>query len=112
MGWVDGTGKVVQGTTFQPFDNVTISLHVVVTVTPGDFARLYCNGAPVAVTSTVVTAIPSPDTFFLGLGFAGAPGLVGAVNEFRVWSGILTLADVAARYAIGPGERASCHMRS
>ena len=79
------------------------NVHVLVTVSAGDFARLYINGVLQGSTPVVVTAIPPPSVFYIGRSFDVNPGLIGSVNEFRVWGGALSATDIATRYSQGPG---------
>ena len=93
-------GKVY---TSMPF-NSQMNLHVVVTMSSGDVGRLYINGVYKGSTPAVVTTIPSPTVFYVGKSFDGQPGLIGSVNEFRIWGGALSATDIATRYSQGPGE--------
>ena len=85
------------------FNNQT-SLHLVMTVSAGANAKLYINGVLSGITSAVVNPIPQPNSFYIGKSFDGAPGLIGSVNEFRIWGGVLSATDIATRYSQGPGE--------
>ena len=79
------------------------NVHLVVTVSAGDYARLYINGVLLGNTPDVVNPIPPPTTFYIGKSFDGEPGLIGSVNEFRIWAGVLSATDITTRYSQGPG---------
>ena len=77
--------------------NSQTNVHVVMTVSTGDYARLYINGMLQGSTPAVVSSIPPPDVFYIGSFF-------GSVNEFRIWGGALSFTDIAYRFSQGPGE--------
>ena len=86
------------------FDN-QVNMHVVITASVGDYARLYVNGLLKGSTPGVVTQMPPSSTFYIGKSFSPYdPGLIGSVNEFRIWDGAMSAADIASRYSRGPGE--------
>ena len=85
------------------FDSQT-DLHLVVTLSAGDYARYYVNGTLLGIASAVVSSIPPPDVFYIGKSLSLEPGLIGSVNEFRIWGGALSATDIATRYSHGPGE--------
>ena len=87
--------------------NSQTSLHLVATLSAGGYARLYINGALEGTTSAVVNPIPQPNIFYIGKSFDGTSGLIGLVNEFRIWGGVLSATDIATRYSQGPGEAMS-----
>ena len=91
------------------FDGQT-NVHLVMTISAGSNAKLYINGLLQGSIPAIVTTIPPPSTFYLGKSFDGATGLIGSVNEFRIWGGALSAADIATRYSQGPGENTSSHL--
>ena len=86
-----------------PFDSQT-NLHVVMTVSEGAYASVYTNGVLQGATPVAVNRIPPPNAFFIGKSSVSDPGLIGSVNEFRIWGGALSAADIATRYSQGPGK--------
>ena len=95
-----------------PFDGQT-NIHVVLTVTIGDFARLYLNGVLYA---TSTSAITSALGFFnqnkqisIGCVAFSSLGFVGSMSEFRVWQGALQQADITAHFSAGPDVISGVH---
>ena len=84
--------------------NSQSNFHVVMTISIGDYARLYINGVLQTTTAAVVSSIPPPTVFYIGKSFKADTGLVGSVNEFRIWGGALSATDIATRYSQGPGD--------
>ena len=99
--WVDANNDISAETTQVLFDSKT-NVHVVLTVSAGDFARLYINSVLVGSTPAVVDPLPPPSFFYIGMG-SSSP-LIGSVNEFRIWGGALSATDIATRYSQGPGD--------
>jgi hypothetical protein len=66
--------------------------------------KMYLNGVPVAAGTAVIPLSGIVDTNnWLGRSqFATDPDFIGSYNEFRIYSGLLSDADVAADYAAGP----------
>ena len=107
--WVDGTGTGYQGGTGVYFNN-QVNMHVVLTVSLGDYVKLYINGQRDGTTTARVTSLPPASTFYIGKAFGDSSntpfsGLIGSVDEIRLWSGALSAADVAANYALGASKR-------
>ena len=100
--WINSNGVKSAYYSSTPFNSQT-NLHLVVTLSAGDYARLYINGVLQGSTPAVVSLIPPPTVFYIGKSFDGQPGLIGSVNEFRIWAGALSATDIAARYSQGPG---------
>ena len=79
--------------------------HVAVAYSPvRGVMKMYLNGVPVAAGTAVIPLSGIVDTNnWLGRSqFALDPYFVGSYNEFRIYSGLLSDADVAADYAAGP----------
>ena len=74
------------------------------TISAGSNAKLYINGVLQGSIPAIVTTIPPPSAFYIGKSFDGSRGLIGSVNEFRIWGGALSATDIATRYSQGPGE--------
>ena len=105
--WVDasnGFHTLLTGVSFDFKKNV----HVVMTVSGGSYARLYINGVLQGSSPVVVSPLPPATVFHIG---SGLPynSLVGSVNEFRIWAGVLSAPDIAARYSQGPGNDSSSY---
>ena len=101
--------KAPSGVVYTSASGVTFgsqaNMHIVVTVAAGSVAQLYVNSVSVANLTVPMTALPAADLFHVGEALnSSAPFLNGAVNEFRVWAGSLSHAQITARYALGPGE--------
>ena len=79
-------------------------VHVVLVMTTGGFARLYVNGNLALITSSACT-IPTVDQqlfFYIGKSFSTLDaGLIGSVDEVRIWSGALSASQVQASYTAG-----------
>ena len=101
--WVSSNGTQYPSLSSASFDSQS-NIHLVVTVSAGDYARLYINGVLKGMTSAVVNQIPPPTSFYIGKSFEIAPLLIGSVDEFRIWGGALSATDIATRYSQGPGE--------
>ena len=102
--WIAGNGASSYGATSVVFSGQT-NMHVVMTVSAGDYARLYINGVLAGITTAVVSPLPPATVFYIGKSFvSGHAGLVGLVDEFRIWGGILSATDVATRFSQGQSE--------
>jgi hypothetical protein len=80
-------------------------IYVAATVdSPNHILNLYTNGAlAMSVTNVVIDLGLVVDNFsFLGRSQWADPHLNGSIDEFRVYYGVLTPAQVAASYAAGP----------
>jgi Concanavalin A-like lectin/glucanases superfamily/Bacterial Ig-like domain (group 2) len=81
-------------------------IHVAATVdSPNHILNLYTNGAlAMSVTNVVIDLGLVADNFsFLGRSqWGGDPHLNGSIDDFRVYYGVLTPAQIAASYAAGP----------
>ena len=84
-----------------PFNGQT--MHGVVTLAQGDFPRLYINGVLSNSNEGLMGVLPPSTVFYLGKSFAGQPSLMGSVDEFRVWEGVLSASEVRRHYLQGPG---------
>ena len=86
-----------------PFDGL-INAHIVVV--------FYSNTYPVVYINNMVFypnynfPILASTSFYLGYGFDNPTsyGLVGSIDEFRVWNGALQPSDVANHYFAGPDQ--------
>ena len=102
--WVGSTGISYHGSAGVGFNSQT-SLHVLMTVSSRDYARLYINGVLKGSTPSTVNPLPPATAFFIGKSFQfGDAGLIRSVNEFRIWGGALSASDIARRYFQGPGK--------
>ena len=107
ISWLDSAWSYHIGTTGVGFNSQT-NLHLVMTVSAGDYARLYINGTLAGFTPSTVNPLPPATAFYLGKSFVSTDsGLIGSVNEFRIWGGALSATDISARYYQGPGEAAT-----
>jgi hypothetical protein len=81
------------------------SLHVVFVYNPSaGVALIYTNGA-LEVSQAIATALTNVSANAAALGrspWDGDPWLAGAIDEFRIYSGQLTQADVGAAQLAGP----------
>ena len=91
-----------QATTI-PFNSQT-SMHVVVTVARGDYARLYINGALAATTSVAVDLVPPATVFHAGINVERNWPFSGSLDELRIWGGTLSASDIALHYSQGPSK--------
>jgi hypothetical protein len=83
----------------------TNTTHVAATIdSPNHILNLYTNGAlAMSVTNIVIDLGLVADNFsFLGRSQWGDPHLSGSIDEFRVYCGVLSPAQIAASYAAGP----------
>ena len=73
-------------------------------MTNGVFAEIYVNGN-LALTTSIPCNIPTVDQqllFYIGKSFFyDNAGLIGFVDELRIWSGALSASQVQASYATG-----------
>ena len=111
LAWLNSNGDQFFSLSSVQFDR-QVNMHVVLTMSTGDYARLYINGVLQESTPAVVSPIPPPTVFYIGKSFVSTdPRFVGSVSEFRVWGGALSATDIAARYFQGPGGN-FCHYHS
>lgn len=107
LSWYDAGGLTCPGHCHEFVSNHSFSMqssvHIVVTIMKGANANLYINGVFEGTASVNVSSLPSPLNFFIGKGSIGS-ALIGSVDEFRVWGGVLTSACIANNYAQGPGR--------
>ena len=102
--WLNSSGTSFCGPTGVGFNN-QLNLHVVMTLSAGDYARLYINGVLAGTTPLTINPLPPATAFLIGKSFDSAnSGLIGSVNEFRIWGGALSATDIATRYSQGPGK--------
>lgn len=116
LSWFDPDGTRCSHSDFDPTDNCheyysnhpfsnQTDMHIAVTASAGDYARLYVNGVLMGATPVVLTSVPSPKHFVIGQSFNGSEStLVGSIDEFRIWGGVLSAACVAKNYEDGPSE--------
>ena len=103
--WIKSNGVISCGATSVTFSGQR-NLHIVMTVSTGDYARLYINGVLAGATAAVVSPLPPATAFYIGKSFeSGNAGLIGSVNELRIWGGALSDADITTHYSQGPGDR-------
>jgi len=98
-----------EATAIEPNPNqsqfTTNVIHVAATIdSPNHILNLYTNGAfAMSVTNVVIDLGLVADNFsFLGRSQWADPHLAGSIDDFRVYYGVLTPAQVAASYAAGP----------
>ena len=100
----DFNGIVVEstGTTIAtPFSGQT-NLHVVLVIADGGRTKVYFNGALMATSAGSGNLIPTGTAGEINtIGSKSYMGFVGSVDEFRIWSGSLSLADVRLHYHAG-----------
>ena len=85
--------------------NDLVNVYAVLTMSAGSPAELYINSSRVATSTAVVDPIPTPAVFFIGKSlYYGDVGFNGSVNEFRVWGGILSQANITQHYQEGPSK--------
>ena len=88
-----------------PFDNQN-NIHIVLTVTIGDYVRIYINSVLYATSTSVVTAtmVFYNKIKYVTIGDSTGQSLSfqGSVREFRIWDGALQQSDVTAIYSAGP----------
>lgn len=84
---------------------LNVSAHVAITYSPvRNVAKFYYNGKPSSPQSatTPLAAINDMNNWLGRSQFVEDPYLRGRYNEFRIYSGFLSDADIAADYAAGP----------
>ena len=87
-----------------PFDSQT-NMHVVLTMSVGNYVKLYVNGVLVITASYSLPYVPSPTYFYVGR-WNYVPAneyFIGTMSEFRVWGGTLSAAEVLANFFAGTG---------
>lgn len=84
------------------------NVYVAVVDSPfGGFERLYINGRLSAVNTNITTLLSSVVDNFSYLGqslYTADPYMIGSIDEFRIWSGILSNAPIVVDAAAGPNE--------
>lgn len=81
------------------FDNQR-NMHLVLTIVLGDFAQLFVNGNLVGRMSTFGFAKSTSLRLYLGSSLHSVAALNGSLDEFRVWDGVLTPAEIHRNNAI------------
>ena len=111
--YFDNYGNIMENSDRQistPFSGQS-NLHVVLVIVNGGHTKIYFNGRLVATSTGSGNVIPAGLTGEMN--FVGAVpnlqgGLVGSIDEFRVWANSLTLADIRMHYHAGPsGSRST-----
>lgn len=83
--------------------NTQTDLYVALTISSACSAALYVNGTYISTTSAPYPL--QPTNFYIGKSFnVSDRGFIGSVNEFRIWSGILTPSQIAQNFHLGPSE--------
>jgi len=77
--------------------------HLVVSVDASGLTNLWVDGTQ-EITNLATNALSNvtSSTESIGATAWGDPGHLGSVNEFRIWSGTLTGAEVAQNFSLGP----------
>ena len=87
------------------FDGAT-NLYIAIVISSSGGGSFYMNGALAFTVSGL--SIPTGtvgELNYLGFGYdGGSPGFSGSVDEFRVWQGALSAADIATHYNVGPNS--------
>ena len=82
-------------------------VHVVLVVPSGGYAQLYVNGnlASVALSTFTLPSVEKQTLFYIGKALTGWDvGLIGSVDELRIWSSALDATQVKASYTAGAYE--------
>lgn len=77
--------------------------HLVISISPNGNLNTWVDGVQ-KLTDVDTNDLSNVTTAFEGVGATswGDPGMNGNVNEFRIWSGELSAAEVGANFAAGP----------
>lgn len=81
--------------------------HQATVVINGNLGVLYLDGVPVGTNSSMTlnpAGLGSTSNNYLGRSQWADPYLNGALDEFRIYGAALSLAEIAATYALGPGS--------
>lgn len=77
--------------------------HILVTVSVGDFVRIYVNGTLATQSSAPLPSIPTTNLFFIAESFVDSdPPFLGVINELRIWKGSFGSAAAAMSFSAGP----------
>ena len=79
-------------------------VHVVLVVPSGGYAQLYVNGnlALIAPSTFTIPSVSQQTLFYIGKSLTAVDvGLVGSVDELRIWSSALDATQVKASYTAG-----------
>jgi len=95
--WNPSKNKAQGSVLSTPFGG-QVDLHVVLTVASDGSFLLYLNGVS-AFTKSSFKISPVPYDVY---GYLGFTNFVGSIDEFNMWAGVLTPAQVLARYKTGP----------
>ena len=100
---VDGShcSGYCHNSTSSSFDDQS-NLHLVVTVALGDFVQLFVDGQLVGRAPISDTILPTSLGLYLGSSQKCIAALNGSINEFRVWDGVLSPAEIRRHTAQGP----------
>ena len=77
------------------------NMHLVLTVTQGDYLRLYKNGVLISTSTAVYATFPT-GKFIIGSGGTYA-GVLGSVDEIRIYGRALTPTEILSSYYNGKG---------
>jgi hypothetical protein len=90
--------------------NVLGNVHIACVFHPyAGYVSLYTNGVLAAINSNVsnplAATLGADPLNYLGASlYANDPGLTCSINEFRIYNGALTAAQIAADHALGPNQ--------
>lgn len=83
--------------------NSQIDLYVAITCSAGNNSLMYLNGT-FANTSNTPSPL-QPQYFYIGKSlYSDDSGLIGSVNEFRIWGGILSPSQILTHFQQGPSK--------
>jgi len=92
--------------TFTPSLNNQTNTHLVITYDPdASNTCIYVNGALAASSSSItipISSLHNAHTYLGRSGYNGDPYLTAALDEFRIYDGVISAAQVAFDYASGP----------
>jgi alpha-L-fucosidase len=101
---ISSSGNLLHGGAVLPTNNTPV--HVTLVYDPvGGMKSIYLNGALSSTYSGPLAALSSYPQNFFALGrspWNSDPNLKGTIDEFRIYSGVLTPPDIAAAQTVGP----------
>lgn len=101
---ISWSGNLLHGGAVLPTNNTPV--HVTLIYDPvGGVKSIYINGALSSIYSGAIAALGSypQNVFVLGRSpWSSDPNLKGTIDEFRIYSGVLTPPDITAAQTVGP----------
>lgn len=106
MTWYESNGFHCPGNCHETISNCKfdeqVKMHVVFTLSQGDFGRLYVDGIMAGLTPTIIPSVLYLSAFRLCNALTPETAVNDSLTELRVWGGILSSSDIHEHFIHGP----------